>query len=421
MSDRADGPAPVVDIEWVWRSRWLVAITHVVVVAWSLLEGLPITWPLVAPALAVSVISNGLVGGRRGPSGPVGARVVLALDLVLLTLLLLGSGGISHPFTFLYLFQVVIAAMVLESRWVWGLVALAAAGYGCLFLPLWLAESRAGPAMHGGGRSMHGHYVGMWVAFGVTGPFAAFVVTRVRQALAEATARIDQARRLQERTARLTALGTLAAGTAHELATPLSSIAVVAGDLARSEHAEVAEDGETIRAQVARCREVLAQLAADSGHGVGQRPASIDGEALAARLLDGLCADRVEVTVQAGARVCVSTVPIDRVVQAVRQLIVNALDASEGPVRCTVGVARGALEIEVRDEGSGMAPDVLARATEPFFTTKPLGEGTGLGLHFVRSIAEQIGGVLELHSDPGRGTTAILTLPPCVPVEPEDR
>lgn len=97
----SQGPAPVVDVAWVWRSRWLVALTHALVVLWSVTVGLPIHWPSVGLTLAVSIVSNTLAGRLQGPV-PRGATTgLLALDLGLLTLLLLGSGGIRHPFTFL--------------------------------------------------------------------------------------------------------------------------------------------------------------------------------------------------------------------------------------------------------------------------------------------------------------------------------
>jgi two-component system sensor histidine kinase RegB len=69
------------------------------------------------------------------------------------------------------------------------------------------------------------------------------------------------------------------------------------------------------------------------------------------------------------------------------------------------------LRVTVRDSGEGMAPGVLARATEPFFTTKRPGHGMGMGLFLARALVEQLGGTLELQSVPGSGTSAVLALP----------
>ncbi len=69
------------------------------------------------------------------------------------------------------------------------------------------------------------------------------------------------------------------------------------------------------------------------------------------------------------------------------------------------------LTLTVRDRGCGMTPDVLARAGEPFFTTKPPGQGLGLGLFLARSLADQLGGRFTIDSSPSRGTTARMILP----------
>jgi two-component system sensor histidine kinase RegB len=97
----------------------------------------------------------------------------------------------------------------------------------------------------------------------------------------------------------------------------------------------------------------------------------------------------------------------------VRSLIKNALYASTEGQDVRVSVAHGdrAVRFEVRDDGSGMAPDVMARAGEPFYTTRPPGAGFGLGLFLVRTFADQWGGRFELSSTLGAGTTVTLDLP----------
>ncbi len=102
------------------------------------------------------------------------------------------------------------------------------------------------------------------------------------------------------------------------------------------------------------------------------------------------------------------------VARAVVNLVRNAAQASSDAEPVIVeGRANedGRVRIDVVDRGTGMAPDHLARAGEPFFTTKPPGAGTGLGLFVARSTIEQLGGTLGLTSEPGRGTTATVILP----------
>jgi two-component system sensor histidine kinase RegB len=87
------------------------------------------------------------------------------------------------------------------------------------------------------------------------------------------------------------------------------------------------------------------------------------------------------------------------------------LQASAGAVRLAARAVGKGIVVEVEDGGPGMTPEVLARAGEPFFTTKEPGQGSGLGIYIARTLAEQLGGSLELESAPGRGTRARIVLP----------
>jgi two-component system sensor histidine kinase RegB len=110
---------------------------------------------------------------------------------------------------------------------------------------------------------------------------------------------------------------------------------------------------------------------------------------------------------------------LEPLVAAAQSVVKNAVQASAPAERISVKVfyAVGSLTLEVTDKGAGMEQDVVARAGDPFFTTKVPGEGLGLGLFLVRSYVSRIGGDFQLSSVPGEGTRAVLTIPNSVSVE----
>ena len=418
MSDA--GALHRINLSWLIKLRWGAAAGQAATIVFVHF-GMKIPLPL-APLLGLvglAVLSN--VGCwawlRRNAEVRERALVaVLALDVALLTGLLFYAGGSFNPFSFLYLVHIALAAVVLRSGWTWVLVLLSLLASGALFFGhVWLAADDA--AMEHPFHHMGTHLAGMWVAFAVAAAFIVYFVTRIRRALARREADLEAERRHAARNDKLAALATLAAGAAHELATPLGTIVVAAKELERqmaSGQRLSVEELQLIRAQANRCRAILDQMAVDAGEGTGEAPSRITIEDLVERVLPGLHAEpAVKVAVDESARGRALHVPATALAQALRGVLKNAQEASprEAPVSLSARGRDGRLEIAVEDRGHGMAPEVLVRAGEPFFTTKPPGQGMGLGLFLTRSVVERLGGAIELGARPEGGTRVTLRVP----------
>jgi two-component system, sensor histidine kinase RegB len=398
-------PTGLVDPRWFTRLRWGVVGLLAVFLGASA-AGIAavgrVQW--FGAALVLIAATNAILQARVRAGHPLGDGVVagaLFLDSVLFTALLAVTGGASNPLSLFFVFPVLFSAMALPPAATAGLVVVTIAQFGGLFL-------MPQPAAHHG-HEMQGHLVGMWVAYAGAVPVLAFLVHRMRSAIDLAERQTAAAREARVAAERLSSLATLAAGAAHELATPLSTIFVASGELARATtDPRAREDLTLIREEVQRCQDVLRQLAADTGAGIGEGAESV---ALADLIADAIRGDG-PIQVQ-GTPTAVIRVPRNLVVQAMRRLLGNARAASdrETPVRLDATVVDNTLVVSVTDEGDGMSEDVLARATEPFFTTRPAGAGRGLGLFFVSSVAKGLGGDLELQSVLGQGTTATLRIP----------
>jgi two-component system sensor histidine kinase RegB len=263
------------------------------------------------------------------------------------------------------------------------------------------------------------HMQGMWVAFGIAAVFIVYFVTRVTRDLARREAELARARSAALRSEKLASLATLAAGAAHELATPLSTIAVVARELERAlERAgamgDAVADARLIRQEVARCRGILEQLAVDAGQSAGESFCELSVRSLVEQATEGVSRrERVHSAIAADVEALHLYVPPRSVAQAVRGVIENALQASPDDADVTVraSCAGDHCSIVIEDAGSGMAPEVKARAGEPFFTTKEPGKGMGLGLFLTRAVIERLGGGVAIDSAPGRGTRVALNMP----------
>ena len=341
--------------------------------------------------------------------------LLLAFDTVCLTALLALSGGAANPFSLLFLVEITLSAVVLSKAWTWTLGALSILGFASLF---WAHVRVPVFESHRDSEGFSIHLVGMWIAFAVGALLITVFIGKVSEALRRQE---QQAFEYQQRLAhheRLASIATLAAGAAHELGTPLATIAVVSRELElygneMGKNESIADDARLIRSEVERCSEILRQMSGRGGEPAGEFPTSICLKELCAQVKDGLVSGKAHLIDIQVAEDATTVIPAGAARQALLALVKNALEASADGQCVTLSArcAGGKINFTVRDAGCGMSPETLSRVSEPFYTTKGTGRGLGLGTFLVRLFTERLNGSLTFESVPGAGTTAILELP----------
>jgi signal transduction histidine kinase len=234
---------------------------------------------------------------------------------------------------------------------------------------------------------------------------------------------IEQLRALNEhliRTEKLAAAGTLAAGVAHEVNNPLASISSLI-QILQTRHASDTETSEMLRlisAQIARITQVLRDMM-DFARTRAPERAPLDVNQIVEASLrlasfdKGFQRLRLTTTVDAGAPVI--NADRDQLQQVFLNLLLNARDAmpegGEINVLTRYDTPNGEIIVEIRDTGTGIAPEHSKRIFDPFFTTKPAGTGTGLGLAVCYGIITAHGGRIEITPNDGQGTCVRIVLP----------
>ncbi len=403
-------------------ARWLVGLRWVVftLLAITLPIGqryfdFEVVWAVALPALLLVFACNlwamrRLRAGTRQSSRAVAAGV--AFDLVAIAAVLAASGGAANPFSALFFVHVALAASLLPARTTFALSALAA----CLFASLFFLPVGACCPNHPAHGAFSNHLYGMWMAFVLSAGLVAYVLSQARRALDARQREIERLRERELGNARFAALGTLAAGTAHELATPLGTIAVLAGELAEvraGSSVDPRASALAIRDQVARCREVITKMqagaqAAAAAHTETRLDVAVERAVETWRAAH----PDVAVVVRADADGALVPLPASEIEAALCALLDNALHASPGaaPIEVVARRAERGSSVSVEDQGPGVAPHLAGRLGEPFLTTKEPGEGMGLGLFLVRTMVEQVGGRLEVAARAPCGTRVTLHL-----------
>ncbi|HTO53556.1 MAG TPA: ATP-binding protein [Myxococcota bacterium] len=413
------GDSNAAKLGWIVRLRWIAlaaqGLSIFPALQFDLLE--PARVPLFLGLVAALALLNALTWVRlrrgRDVSQPE-LGLQLFADIAALSALLGLSGGAWNPLVPLLFFHAGLGALLLEGRvslsFFWSLVACLAFVQAFGHVPPGLLGTRVSPA------------VLFPAQFLVAGVFWLFT-TWLSHTLAALQAHVHARRQEQGRIDRLRAVGALAAGLSHEFATPLNTAMLKLERLARKLDLAANPALQEASEALARCEEVLRQMA-----GSQLRPDALQLEVedvgeLVEKVCAGLRAEDPAVPLrfkrERGPALVV--VPVVAFTQAVMNLVDNALEESsaETPTEVEVHATPERVSVEVRDRGPGWPEIVRAHLGEPFVTTRP--GGVGLGLYFAYTLAETIGGVLELDAAPGGGAIARLVLPPARALAAETR
>lgn len=378
-------------------------------------------------AISLQVLSNGWLLlptaiRRDHPQHVLGAA--LALDILAFTAVLAATGGVMNPFSLSYLVLITLSAVLLHQTWTWGLGALATLCYGALFwLPATPVQNSPHDSMHGGihaAPSIPGmfseHLSGMWLAFVFAAATITFFMARVSAALRRREGEVFTLQREVANQERVTSIAALAAGAAHEINTPLGTIAIAAREIERcagTADASTLADAKLIRDEVERCRRIVDRMSLRGGELAGECPVPTTlGAILEGALAELPAADRCRVSAHRKEPSSALLLPPQAAAKALAAILQNAIQASDAaqPVRLNAQLNGGLAEFRVQNHCAPLDPRVLARITEPFFTTKPAGEGLGLGAYLARLFALRMGGDLRYEFHPVDGVIATLTL-----------
>ncbi len=340
----------------------------------------------------------------------------LLIDILFFTALLYFSGGASNPFVSYYLVPISIAATTLPLRYTWSIALLSLGAYSWLLVN-YLPIPALSPALEQGDHhdsSNNLHILGMWCNFVVSALLITYFVTRMASTLKEQEIKLAQQREDQLRDEQVIGIGTLAAGTAHELGTPLNTMKILVDEMRdeiQDEKSDFDEDLSILQQQIEQCRTTLKQL-------VVTAEASTDGlEIKPIREYFGKLLERWQVMrpkIQANIHYSDNlpegnTCFHSTIAQSLTNLLNNAADASPERIEVALSWDTKIVELSIRDYGEGITPKQRETLGKPFNSEKP--DGMGLGLFLTQASINRYGGEVTIRPASGRGTLTQVLLP----------
>ncbi len=411
----------LVVIRWVALAGQVAAL---VMVAFGL--GSPLPMALSLSVVAVSALLNLRLQLRRDGRERLReneAAFYLAFDITQLAILLFLTGGLENPFALMMLAPVTVSATILGRRSTINLCLLAlvcATVLAITHFPLpWAEEEFALPELY-----VTGIWCALVIALVFNAAYAWWVAEEARQ-LSTALAATQQALAREQRMA---AMGGIAAAAAHELGSPLATIAVVARELARElpKDSDLSEDARLLLSESQRCRDILASLGRDPTPDSGQPFAAIPIDALVEQAAAPHQREDVAVIVEVQDRdgtgdgtgeggpsdVVPVVAPSPELLHGIGAFIQNAVQFARATVEVAILVGPKALTITIEDDGPGFPLTLLTRLGEPYVSGRGNREGhMGLGVFIAITLLSRTGAAVEFANRREGGARVIIRWP----------
>lgn len=350
----------------------------------------------------------------------------IAVDVLAITAILYFTGGATNPMAWFFLLPLIIAATVLPQAYTWYLVIFASAGYTVLMgyyqpLPEFQAvtlPSDVPLASHSylEHHDIQLHVFGMWFGFVFSAVLVAYFVVEMANTLRERERRLAEAREQALRNERVIALGTLAAGAAHEMGTPLGTMAILVHELEQeydaAEFASLREKMSILRNQIGRCKNALAVMSASAGEARAEEGRLMSLTRFLEELVDSWRQQKLDIVLDYQVKTrgtSPSLLAELTLTQALVNILNNAAEVSPQGILMEVRWTYDRATIVITDQGPGIAPDLSAHLGKTPITTKKHGLGVGLFLAF--STIERLGGSITMRRLAKAGTQTTIHLP----------
>jgi len=379
--------------------RW-AAVTGQLFTAAIVHWGLGFTLPLLAAGgtIALSALLNLAVSLGRPASARIDDREAtffLAFDVVQLAVLLYLTGGLTNPFALLLLAPVAVGATILSllSNIALSLLTIFSIGLlGIFHQPLpWLGPAPEFPEIY---------QAGVWAGLTLTTLLITLYGWRLAEEGRQMSDALGAAQAALAQEQRVSSLGALAAAAAHELGSPLSTIAVIAKEMLREVEADdpLREDVELLSAESERCRAILARLSVDPTGDVSDSYTLVPLPALIEAAAEHYRSDGVVITFEAGPfnAAAPATAPIQvrspEIMQGVGNIVQNAISFARREIHIATRWTTEWAEVEVSDDGPGFSEALLDELGTPFISTRQGEEGhMGLGVFIAKTLLERTG------------------------------